>query len=217
MGTSPCKTNAFSKCPSGQKEDEAYNVRPNPGKLNATFFMPLLTMNKTAPLPSSLSELPQMYAIALENGPSHSRNTSILNVTHDYDAGQRWVDNMNALYTSLLGKRHLLAQALLEREAQDPMPASTPVDLIPQIIELNPGSPTQAEREERHRINNENFLRNLQSREPLRQWNNRVTAFTTAWLRENLTPQEARLNDSQEEYVWSMHPVPWLDPDDMTS
>lgn len=164
-----------------------------------------------------LTPRPSMYAIALEKGPSHSRNTSILNVTHDHGAGQRWVDNMNAVYTSLLGKRHLLAQALLEREAQDPMPASTPVALIAQVIELNPGNPTQEEREERHRINNENFLRNLQSREPLRAWNNRVTAFTTAWLQENLTPQEAQLNDSQEEYVWSMHPVPWLDLDDVIS
>ena len=152
---------------------------------------------------------PQIYVIALERGNQDDKTTCILSVTDDLEAGQAWVDAQNGLFRSLRQKRQALTLATMQWREDNPMPAvATPVLVdVPKPPSDRP--PTIEEREEKHRINNENFLRTLSAREPHRQWTRKENAFVQAWLQENLTEQEAALDATSTEHHWSIQPAPW--------
>lgn len=152
---------------------------------------------------------PQMYTIALETGSNEHYNITLISVTDDFAAGQSWVEKMNALYKSLLKKRHQLVLATLAWRQKYPIPAVTPVDLIelPALAADRPA--TTEERDEKHRINNENLLRSLAARDPQRRWARQESAFAKAWFAENLTPDEALLEGTANENCWSIQPVVW--------
>ena len=152
---------------------------------------------------------PQMYVIALERGNQDDQTTCILSVTDDLVAGQAWVDAQNAVFRSLRQKRQALTMATLRWREEHPMP-----DMATPVLVDAPKTPsdrpaTLEEREEKHRINNENFLRTLSAREPQRLWARKETAFVQAWLQEHLTEQEAALDATSTEHHWSIQPAPW--------
>lgn len=152
---------------------------------------------------------PQMYTIALETGSNEHYNLTLISVTDDFAAGQSWVEKMNALYKSLLKKRHQLVLATLAWRQKYPIPAFTPVDLLALPELAADKRATAEERDEKHRINNENLLRSLAARDPQRQWARQELAFEKAWFAENLTPDEALLESTANENCWSIQPVVW--------
>lgn len=164
--------------------------------------------DETVPL-QGLAARPQIYVIALERGNQDERTTCILSVTDDFNAGQAWVDEQNAVFQGLKQKRQALTLATLQWRDENPMPdVATPVlAQVPTPPSDRP--PTIEEREEKHRINNENFLRTLSAREPQRQWARKENAFVQDWLQKNLTEQEAALDATSTEHHWSIQPAPW--------
>lgn len=150
-----------------------------------------------------------MYTIAMETGSDEHYNLTLVSVTDDFAAGHSWVEKMNALYKSLVRKRHQLVLATLAWRQTYPMPAENPVDFMAFPLAAEDRPATAEEKEEKHRINNENFLRSLSARDPQRQWAQQETAFKKAWLSENLTPEEALLESTANENVWSIQPIVW--------
>lgn len=167
-------------------------------------------MSLDMPSPQFTAARPQIYVITLEKGlGSDEYSMSIVSVTDNLVWGQEWVNKMNTLYRSLQKKRQLLALACSLWRQSHPLPPLAPTAML-DVPELPCGRPaTIEEREERHRINNENFLRSLASRESHRQWSRQENAFAQAWMAEHLTPEEAELNATANENVWSIEPVPW--------
>lgn len=178
------------------------NSHFSPVSFPAHFVAPVLPK-----LPNKLR--PQMYAIALETGSNEHYNITLISVTDDFAAGQSWVEEMNALYRSLLKKRHQLALATLAWRQMYPMPSATPVDLLDLPVPTAGRISTAAERDEKHRINNENLLRSLAALEPQRQWARQESTFEKAWSSEHLTPEEALLESTANENCWSIQPVVW--------
>lgn len=150
-----------------------------------------------------------MHAIFLETGSNDAYTMTLVSVTDDPIAGQSWVDKMNGIYQSLQQKRQNLILATLAWRELHPMPP-----LVPPVLLEVPTPPvdrpaTPEEREEKHRVNNENFVRQLMSRDPQRQWSRQEAAFSKEWLAGNLTEEEAQLNTTVTESFWSIQPVPW--------
>lgn len=164
--------------------------------------------DETLPTPGQAAH-PQIYVIALERGNQDDKTTCILSVTDDLDAGQTWVDAQNALFRSLRQKRQALTLATLQWREENPMPDVATPALVDVPKPPSDRPPTIEEREEKHRINNENFLRTLSAREPQRQWARKENAFVQAWLQEHLTEQEAALDATSTEHHWSIQPAPW--------
>ena len=149
-----------------------------------------------------------LYAIFLETGSNEAYSIQLVSVTDDPTAGKAWVDKMNGIYGSLQKKRHNLVQATLAWRQLNPMPPYVAPVLLEVPTPAADRPATIEEREEKHRINNENFLRNLAARDPQRQWARQEAAFSKQWLAGNLTPEEDQMSDSNDNF-WSIQPVAW--------
>ena len=177
--------------------------------LQATPFIVKFTaasgLSNTAPM---LERVP-MHAIFLETGSNEAYTLTLVSVTDDFEAGQAWVDKMNAIYSSLQKKRQLLVLATLAWRELNPMPPLEPLLLLEHTLLPTDLSAPPEEREDKHRINNENFLRNLTAREPQREWSRQEAVYSKHWLAGNLTDEEVQMNDSFDEKFWSIKPVAW--------
>ena len=180
--------------------------------LHATPFIVKFTDPAAAlesPHPTASSHHAQMHAIFLETGTNDAYNLTLVSVTDDYIAGQVWVDEMNAIYRSLQRKRQTLILATLAWRELNPMPLLVPPALLEFPLVPTDRPATMLERDEKHRVNNENFLRNLAARGPQRGWARQEAKFSQEWLAGNLTEEEKQMNESFDEKFWSIRPVAW--------
>lgn len=182
------------------KEDAAMNSTLLPLPPPIEMFLP-------EPTPARL----QIYAIVLEKTFNETVEKTVLRVTPNVEYGKQWVDKMNRQAASLRQKRHLLTMAKLSWRQENPMPSISIPTMLHVPVIPNDRQATPQEREEKHRVNNDNLLRSLAAREPQRQWVRQEEIFELAWLAEHLTEEETALNEFPGDQAWSIEPVPWLD------
>ena len=179
--------------------------------LQATPFLVACTHPIASGMFSNAAVAPHkpMHAIFLETGTEEAYNLTLVSVTDDFAAGQAWVDKMNDIYRSLQKKRQNLVLATLAWRELNPVPLLVAPILLAQTLLPTDRPVTLQEREEKHCINNENFLRNLTARAPLREWSRQEATFSKQWLAENLTDDEVQMDNSFDEKFWSIRPVAW--------
>jgi hypothetical protein len=153
----------------------------------------------------------QMYVITMSAGQYEDSYTNVLFVTDDFEKGEAYVNKKNSICQSCKEK----AESFQKNDIKawflaNPRPEIVQPVLLPVPKWKSDEKITPEMRADRKRIQKENDATLAKVREPLLQWGKKQQEFTSEWLKNNLTDEEAEMYSKIDDNVWEIEPVAWL-------
>lgn len=150
----------------------------------------------------------QMYVITMSAGQYEDSYTNVMFVTDDFEKGEAYVNKKNSIYQSCkekvdsFSKNEFKAWFMANPRPEIVQPVLLPVPKWKGNEKITPEM-----RANRKRIQDENDATVAKVREPLLQWGKKQQEFTSEWLKNNLTEEEAEIYTKMDDNLWEIEAV----------